>query len=118
MDSVENFLDWFFYLKIDSQKKFMKWLFNNKVLTFDICRIDDRMYIRYYDGDMYYQFCFLFCFNDDILNIKLRKKVIIYNIFVKNYDSFIFIGDNLDKFIKMLNGNEFIDFDYFLGEEI
>lgn len=116
--NIEIFLEWFFALNIDIQKKFLENLFNNKILIFDINRVDDIMYIKYYDGDMYYQLCFLFSDSDDILNIKLKNRIFVCDIFINNYDLFICVGNNLDKFIKMLNGKEFIDFDYFLEEEI
>lgn len=79
------FLEKLYNLSVDKRNEIIGKIFNIKVKAFDLEIKDEKIYIKIYDGYIYYHFCFVKgdCYEDD-LSISFKDRIVVCRFFVDN----------------------------------
>jgi len=89
-------------------------------LIYSFSKIEEKIIFKLYDGNIYYQFVFIFSNidGDKKLNIIIKERIVICYIFVENLkfeiETEIINGNNFYKFLKILKDGDISYFSSFL----
>lgn len=114
MDGYEKFEKRLLNLELEIQNKVISNIFNKTILLFLMFKSNNRVYFKLYDGYTYFQYCFCFECNVNYIEISIKERIVVCNIYIFDDKIFDILDDNLNKFIKLLIDNKFIYFDDFL----
>lgn len=116
MEGYILFLEKFNNLNYNTKLKVISNIFNRHVLVFNILKFENNVYIKFYDGNIYFQFCFLFDNNKDANNLKIeiKDRIVLCNIYVMNTSLDCFLEGNFYNFIQILRSGDINLFDSFL----
>lgn len=92
-------------MSVLKQKKLISSIFEKEVLTFSIDDFDEKIIIKFYDGNTYYQIVFIFDVdNNDYFNLKIQDRIVTCDVFVDNIPVHENknTNNNFYKFIKIL----------------
>ena len=119
MLGYDLFIEKLMMLELEKQNLVIGKIFNNQVLLYDLKKNNDKVYLRYYDGNIYYQFCFLF--NDKVgkmVRLKINNRIIMCDILVDSLlEKLGYIVDEKNRFywfLKLLKEGNIKYFVYFL----
>ena len=110
MNGYILFLEKLTEFNLEYQKKIISNIFGKEVLIFNTNELFGKIFIKFYDGEVYYQFCFIFEDCDKDMEIIKKERIFIYNIYVLNIKSSDILGENIYNLIKILRD---IEIDYF-----
>lgn len=114
MDGCLVFLEKFDKLDYCKKIKVISNIFNINILIFNVEIIKNNFYIKFYDGFVYYQFCFNF--NIDVENVKIEigDRIVLCNLYIKNTNIDYIYEKKFYDFLKLLRNSDISLFDSFL----
>lgn len=109
-------------LELSSRLKVFKHIFNLNILIYEFYEYNKIIILKFYDGDKYYQFNFVFNSNYcKMLKIRLENRIVVCDVYVENF-LFKMKGvatkeNNFYKFLEILSDVKMEDLDYFLRDD-
>lgn len=119
MEGYFLFLDKLNKLTLKERYKIIGKILEIKVKVFDLSINEGKIFIKVYDGEKYYQFCFIrgvFC--EEYINISIKDRILVCRIFVDNLFGDLLNEKNFKKgfysFLKIIVDGDISYFDSFL----
>lgn len=108
MEKYKLFFERLEEFSLNNKLEILKSIFGINILFYSLIEFKDSISFKCYDGATYYQFNFIFLFDncEDYFNIIVKNRIILCDIFVNNFvleeDLEIVKNDNFSKFLKFL----------------
>ena len=119
MEGYFLFLDKLNKLTLKERCEIIGKILEIKVKVFDLNINEGKIFIKVYDGEKYYQFCFVrevFC--EEYINISIKDRILVCRIFVDNLFGDLLNEKNFKKdfysFLKIIVDGDISYFDSFL----
>lgn len=112
MKGYNLFIEKFNRLSEREQNKLLTRIFGVSVFLFDINDYNEKIIVKLYDKKKFYQFVFNFCSSDICLDIIIKDRIVLCNIFIFNpvFGEGIIVNNDFCKFINILKN---VDISYF-----
>lgn len=106
MNGYKLFLEKLRSLSEEEQSRVINVIFDKEIVLFGINELDNNIYFKIYDGEIYYQYCFIFEQNDNYVEIKIRDRIVVVNIFVFSDRIEFYLSENMYRLVKMFRDGE------------